>query len=79
MNLNEKSLDSESMSFEPVLKLDSFLGNEVSYPSVAESSEYVAVAYTYGRLYIRVAFVPKAMLKKYATHSTYYHTQGEQK
>ncbi len=79
MNLNEKSLDSESMSFEPVLKLDSFLGNAVSYPSVAESSEYVAVAYTYGRLYIRVAFVPKAMLKKYATHSTYYHTQGEQK
>ena len=79
MNLHQKSLDSESVSFEPVLKLDSFLGNEVSYPSVAESSEYVAVAYTYGRLHIRVAFVPKAMLKKYAIHSTYYHTQGEQK
>lgn len=72
MNLNEKSLDSESVSFEPVLKLDSFLGNEVSYPSVAESDEYVAVAYTYGRLYIRVALIPKAVLK----NPIHYLTQG---
>ena len=72
MNLNEKSLDSESVSFKPVLKLDSFLGNEVSYPSVAESDEYVAVAYTYGRLYIRVALIPKAVLK----NPIHYLTQG---
>ncbi|WP_104742928.1 sialidase family protein [Helicobacter cinaedi] len=72
MNLNEKSLDSESVSFESVLKLDTLLDNEVSYPSVAESSEYVAVAYTYGRLYIRVAFVPKAVLK----NPIHYLTQG---
>ncbi|STP09547.1 sialidase family protein [Helicobacter cinaedi] len=72
MNLNEKSLDSESVSFEPVLKLDSFLGNEVSYPSVAESDEYVAVAYTYRRLYIRVALIPKAVLK----NPIHYLTQG---
>ena len=72
MNLNEKSLDSESVSFESVLKLDTLLDNEVSYPSVAESDEYVAVAYTYGRLYIRVAFVPKAVLK----NPIHYLTQG---
>ena len=72
MNLNEKSLDSESVSFKPVLKLDTLLDNEVSYPSVAESSEYVAVAYTYGRLYIRVALIPKAVLK----NPIHYLTQG---
>ena len=72
MNLNEKSLDSESVSFKPVLKLDTLLDNEVSYPSAAESSEYVAVAYTYGRLYIRVAFVSKAVLK----NPIHYLTQG---
>lgn len=72
MNLNEKSLDSESVSFKPVLKLDTLLDNEVSYPSAAESSEYVAVAYTYGRLHIRVAFVPKAVLK----NPIHYLTQG---
>ena len=72
MNLHQKSLDSESVSFKPVLKLDTLLDNEVSYPSVAESSEYVAVAYTYGRLYIRVAFVPKAVLK----NPIHYLTQG---
>lgn len=72
MNLHQKSLDSESVSFESVLKLDTLLDNEVSYPSVAESSEYVAVAYTYGRLYIRVAFVPKAVLK----NPIHYLTQG---
>lgn len=66
MSLNQKSLDLESVSFEPVFKLDSFLDNEVSYPSVAENDEYVAVAYTYGRLYIRVALIPKAVLKNYA-------------
>ena len=76
MNLHQKSLDSESVSFEPVLKLDTLLDNEVSYPSVAESSEYVAVAYTYGRLYIRVALIPKAVLK----NPIHYLTQGgEQK
>ena len=76
MNLHQKSLDSESVSFESVLKLDTLLDNEVSYPSVAESDEYVAVAYTYGRLYIRVAFVPKAVLK----NPIHYLTQGgEQK
>ncbi len=72
MNLHQKSLDSESVSFKPVLKLDTLLDNEVSYPSAAESSEYVAVAYTYGRLHIRVAFVPKAVLK----NPIHYLTQG---
>ncbi len=60
MSLNQKSLDSESVSFEPVLKLDTLLDNEVSYPSVAVGDEFVAVAYTYGRLHIRVALIPKA-------------------
>lgn len=67
MSLNQKSLDLESVSFEPVLKLDTLLDNEVSYPSVAVGDEFVAVSYTYGRLHIRVALIPKAVLKNYAT------------
>lgn len=76
MALNEKSLDLESAHFESVFKLDSSLDNEVSYPSVAESKEYVAVAYTYGRLYMRVALIPKAMLKNYPAD---FHLYGGQK
>lgn len=56
--------DSHQVHFRALFMLDSLLGNEVSYPSVTLSGEFACVAYTYGRKYIRVAFVPKVMLNK---------------
>lgn len=56
--LQNQSLESLEARFEPILRLDSFLGNEVSYPSVALSESFVHIAYTYGRTHIRTALIP---------------------
>lgn len=63
MRLDRASLDSgREVRFEPILKLDTLLDSEVSYPSVAVGDDFAAIAYTYGRKHIRVAFVPKGRL-----------------
>lgn len=53
-----ESLMGDNVSFTPIMKLDSLLDSEVSYPSVTTMGDFVCVAYTRGRTHIRVAFVP---------------------
>lgn len=57
-----QSLDEQEVHFSPIMRVDMLLNDEVSYPSVAESEDFVHIAYTYGRKYIRTALVPKSLL-----------------
>lgn len=57
-----QSLDEQEVHFMPIMRIDMLLNDEVSYPSVAESGDFVHIAYTYGRKYIRTALVPKSLL-----------------
>lgn len=57
-----QSLDEQEVQFMPIMRIDMLLNDEVSYPSVAESGDFVHIAYTYGRKYIRTALVPKSLL-----------------
>lgn len=57
-----QSLDEQEVQFMPIMRIDMLLNDEVSYPSVAESGDFVHIAYTYGRKYIRTALVPKTLL-----------------
>lgn len=63
-DLQESSLSSDSKKaiFTPVMKLDELLGREVSYPSVAQNSEFVHISYTFGREHIRTAILPKTYI-----------------
>lgn len=56
--LEDPSLDGLEARFEPILRLDSYPGDEVSYPSVALGKNFVHIAYTYGRKHIRTALIP---------------------
>lgn len=62
--LENPSLDSLEAIFEPILRLDSYLGDEVSYPSVALGESFVHIAYTYGRKHIRTALIPLSYFQK---------------
>ncbi|MCX2716776.1 exo-alpha-sialidase [Helicobacter sp. MIT 21-1697] len=62
--LLQSSLEDSQVIFEPLLRLDRLLGNEVSYPSVAMNESFVFIAYTHGRTHIKTALVPKSLLKE---------------
>lgn len=56
--LQQKSLEKEEVIFKPFLRLDEYIGDEVSYPSVSVGKEFVHIAYTYGRKHIRSVLIP---------------------
>lgn len=69
--LDKVSLSDSVVHFKALFMLDNLPYSEVSYPSVAVGTEsmgetiggeFVSIAYTYGRKFIRVAFVPKSKL-----------------
>ncbi|MGX2971090.1 sialidase family protein, partial [Helicobacter sp. T3_23-1059] len=61
--------DFKQVDFIPIIKIDELLGREVSYPSVAQNSEFVHISYTFGREHIRTAIVPKAYILQKLTKS----------
>lgn len=61
-NLQDSSL--EAVTFVPIMKIDELEGREVSYPSVAQHSDFVHISYTYGREYIATSLLPKAYILK---------------
>lgn len=48
--------------FVPIMLLDSVESSEVSYPSLDQSAQYLHIAYTYKRAYIKTALLNRAQL-----------------
>ena len=48
--------------FVPIMLLDSVESSEVSYPSLDQSAQYLHIAYTYKRAYIKTALLNRTQL-----------------